>query len=193
MDRSLVAEHLEAFVRGGTERAEKLARYAVGPLEQAGEVEVDAASRESSDPHDATWLTGESPERMNRVAAEVKKRAPSVLKLKAMADAPEPSQRVKSENATQSDELADRSVGDKPAQEHCLRVVAIREPLRQYAPHAIRQPEQSLSVVPPPSQRLFAQHVLARFKRTTRPLNVRAIRQGDIERIDVRIVNQRIV
>ena len=53
--------------------------------------------------------------------------------------------------------------------------------------------ERRLRVLGPPRQRLLAQHVLAGLQRADRPRHVQRVRQRDVDRVDLRVGEQRLV
>jgi hypothetical protein len=74
-----------------------------------------------------------------------------------------------------------------------LRVVPVHEGLHQDPLLLVGDVEGRLRVVRVPSQRLLAEDVLARPQRVDRPLDVHRVRERDVDRVDVRVREQRFV
>ena len=88
---------------------------------------------------------------------------------------------------------ADRPAVDELGQLPGLRVVAPHERLHQQAPGPVGRVEGGLDLRGAARHRLLAEHVLARLERADRPLAVERVREGDVDGLDVRVVEQRLV
>ena len=91
-----------------------------------------------------------------------------------------------------------RSVADRPAVDELLqlrglRVVAVHERLHENPARAVGGVEGALDLLGPPVERLLAEDVLAGLERAHRPLDVKRVRQRDVDRLDVGVREQRLV
>src|SRR5581483_5113398 len=87
----------------------------------------------------------------------------------------------------------DRALVDQLAQAPRLRRVAVHERFRDEQPGLLGRVEHGLRLLRVGGQRLLAEHVLAGLERPDRPLAVERVRQRDVDRLDVRILEQRLV
>ena len=90
-------------------------------------------------------------------------------------------------------ELADRTRADELFQLLRLRMVPVHERLHQQTALTVRRVEGALDRFRGASERLLAEDVLARLERFDRPGHVECVRQGDVDRLDVIVGEQRLV
>jgi len=90
-------------------------------------------------------------------------------------------------------ELADRALVDELLQPLRLRMVAVHERLHQDPPRSAGGVEGALDLLRPPVERLLAEHMLSGLERAHRPLDVQRVRQRDVDRVDVRILEERLI
>ena len=96
-------------------------------------------------------------------------------------------------SARTSRQLSDGVLRDELGEPLRLRMVPPHERLHQHAPGPLGGVERALRLLRPPRQRLLAEHVLAGLQRPDRPLDVQRVRQRDVDRVDLRVGEQRLV
>ena len=127
------------------------------------------------------------PRAADAVAADVHQRA--ALDVRAQPDVVRVVERV-AERRADEPELADRALVDQLLQPLRLRIVAVHEGLGQEAAGAVGRVERRLDLLRMARERLLAQHVLAGLDRADRPFAVHRVRQGDVDGLDLRILEQ---
>ena len=89
--------------------------------------------------------------------------------------------------------VADRPAGDQLVDGVGLRVVPVHERLGDVDVGRRRGGGDAVDLVQGQRQRLLAEHVLAGLGGPHRPLGVQVVRQRNVDRVDVRVGEQRLV
>ena len=134
-------------------------------------------SRQQADPADA-------------VAADVHQRAAVELGQRANVREVVEGER---EGRLHGAEPSDRAVGDESGDRRGLRMVAIHERLRQDEPRGVRGVERFLGLAGMARVGLLAEDVLSGRERLHRPLVVHAVRERDVDGLDVGVGEERLV
>ena len=137
---------------------------------------------------DRERLAGEQPRGADAVAADVHQRAALERRLQAHVAGTLEQEGERCPDQAQLADLLEQL--DEPAR---LRVVAPHERLGEHEAAALGGVERARDVVGVTRQRLLAEHVPAGLQRAQRPLDVERVRQRDVDRLDVRIGEQRLV
>jgi len=186
-ERALLADGLQLVARGQHEPAVDLRDDVVGEAERAGERDVDAARAERLLAVHALGLARQQARAADAVAADVHQRAS--VEVGEQADV----LRVVEEEAERGPDEpqpADRALGDELRQPPRLRREPPHECLHQQPARVLGGVEGVLGVDGGSRERLLAEHVLAGLERADRPLDVHRVREGDVQRLDLRVFEQ---
>jgi hypothetical protein len=164
------------------------ARTPPGKPECRDRAEIDSARADDVLGPDALRLADERAEAADAVAADVHQRSASELGAHARVLR---IIEVEAERRSQASELADCATLDELCEPICLRMVAGREALRQPPTGPLCRVERALHFVRVPAEGLLAEDVLARLERSLRPFGVQSVRQGDVDGVDVGVLEQR--
>src|SRR5437588_1335765 len=189
-ERALLADRLELVARRQDEPAVDLAEDVVGEAEGPGERDVDTARAERLLAVHALGLARQQTRAADAVAPDVHERA--ALEVGQQADI----LRVVEEEAEggpDEPQPADRALGDELGQPLRLRRVTPHERLHQQPACVLGGVEGVLGIGGGSRERLLAQHVLAGLERADRPRHVERVRQRDVDRLDVLILEEPLV
>ena len=138
---------------------------------------------------DALGLAAQQPQRADAVAADVHQRA--AVELGVAADVRAVGER-EAERRADGARLADGLAGE-PAEGLDARVQAPHHALHQHAPGSLGGVERGLDVGRPARQRLLGERVLAGLEGADRPRDVERVGKRHVDRVDLRVVEQRLV
>ncbi len=189
-ERAFAADRLELVAVRHRGPAVEGREHVVREAQRPGEHPVGARRPEPGLAVDVLGLAAEEARAADVVTADVHQRA--ALDIGAQADVVLVVERV-AERRADEPQLADRALVDELLRTLRLRVVAVHERLAQQAAGALGRVERRLDLVGVARHRLLAEHVLARLERLDRPLAVHRVRQGDVDRLDLVVGEQRLV
>ena len=190
-DRALRADHLERVPPREIEPAVELGQHVGRVGERPADAEVHPARREHLSCDDALGLASEEARRRDAVAAEVSERP--ALELRGQAHIARPGVEREPEVRPDHAQLADRTSGNQLLEPSRLRIVAPHERLHAEEPLCLGHVEDGRDGERIRAHRLLAEHVLAGLERADRPLAVQPVRQRDVDRVDRRVGEQRLV
>ena len=185
-------EQYDALVRGELQRTAEHELSALGERQQPTGQAVDLQRRVAVDKRDdalgfgAIRIAGGH----DRIAAHVVEGAAADVDLVADIHRIE---HAEQERRLDEPDLADATRTHELAHPMPLRVITHHERLYHATPAAVARRDDRLRLYRVQRDRLLAQHVLARLECPDRPFDVQVIGQRVIDRIDVRVVEQRLV
>ena len=135
-------------------------------------------------------VAGDDPAAADAVAADVHQRATGELGVEA--DVAEIRER-EAEDRVHRAEPADRAFPDEALELLRLRMVAVHERLGEHEPGRLGGVERLLDLLRDAGVRLLAEDVLAGGERVHRPLVVHAVRERDVDRVELVVGEQRLV
>ena len=188
--RAILAHHLELVAGCERQSGVKVGHDFVGTQHRSGEHDIDAVAPDhllGTDPH---GLAGDQPGAVHAVAAHVHQR--SAVELRAEADVRRLS-RCEAERSADQVEPTHSPAPDQLLQPTRLRIVAVHERLHQQPLVALRGVESALHVLSSAAEGLLAQDVLAGLERAHGPLDVHRVGHRDVDDLDIRVVQQRLV
>ncbi len=126
----------------------------------------------------------------HRIAADVPQAAAAARRIEAHVVRPVQRER---EAAADVAQFADRALPQQLLQHHRLRMMPVHERFGDDDAVTRRGRGDAIDVVDGQRDRLFAEHVFARFRRLDRPFRVQMIRQRNVDDVDVGIGEHRLV
>ena len=137
-----------------------------------------------------TRLARDQPRAAHAVAADVHERAAVERRVQAHVGVAGERER---EARAHEPHVADRSLAEQLEQARGLRAVAPHERLAEHEPGGLGDVERLRDARRPAVHRLLAEHVLAGPQRAQRPVDVHAVGQRDVDRLDVGVGEQVLV
>ena len=189
-ERALGADGLQLVALGERRAAVEEREHVAGKPHQARECPVRSGRADVRLAEDRLRLAAEQARAAHAVAADVHQ-APA-LDVRAQADVVDVVERI-AEGRADHPELPDRSAFDELDEPVRLRVVAIHERFAEETTRPLSGIEGPRHLVRPAVERLLAEDVLSRLERADRPLHVHRVRQRDVDRLDVCVLEQRVV
>ncbi len=190
VEAGLLTDDLQVEAIVEDQPAVEVGDHVAGEPHPAAEGDVDAVTANHLHAAHELRLAGQQPRCAHAVAADVHQRAS--LQIGAQAHVSRIVE-VEAEGGADEPQAADRAGPDELHQARGLRVMAIHERLHEQTVVALGQVERRPHVGLAAAQRLLAQHVLARLQRPAGPLQVQRVGQRDVDGVDVRIGQQRLI
>ena len=138
-------------------------------------------------------LAGQEANGVHAVGPDVHQRATVELGAKASVVGAVHGGELKAEGGADEPQASDRAFGDEFAQLAGLWMVTPHEAFGEDEARRLGAVERLLHLFGPTRERLLAEHVLPRLEGPQRPLHVQRVRKRDVDRIHVRVSEQRVI